>query len=291
MGEDAATGATRAGRLDRLKGWALRRRTLVSLGVAIAVLIVFVGVPGYVATRPAFVQRYARLGAEYLSWSHSVHAKVPCQSCHVPPDRFAQLSYDASMLGEFYVSILLPGHEPALFAKPTNAACQSCHTDLRTVSPSGDLNIPHRAHVEVLKLNCIDCHSYLVHTANREGTNKPRMADCLKCHDGRTAKSECSACHTDKVQPLSHRAPDWLAVHARKASAGECGKCHAWTTHWCADCHAKRPRSHGADWRSQHGAAVRKDRDCEACHAAAFCIRCHGVVPKPNLDPSLKLVQ
>ena len=40
-----------------------------------------------------------------------------------------------------------------------------------------------------------------------------------------------------------------------------------------------------------HGAAVKLHRGCEACHAAPFCTRCHGVVPKLNFDPALKLVK
>jgi hypothetical protein len=119
------------------------------------------------------------------------------------------------------------------------------------------------------------------------------MTGCLRCHDGKTAKNACSACHTDKVEPLTHRGADWLVVHPDKASApgAECNKCHAWTPKWCADCHAKRPRDHSAGWRSQHGLAVAKHRNCEACHKADFCTRCHGEVPALNFRPELKLVQ
>jgi hypothetical protein len=36
---------------------------------------------------------------------------------------------------------------------------------------------------------------------------------------------------------------------------------------------------------------VARHRNCEACHAAPFCTRCHGELPKLNLDPALKLVR
>jgi hypothetical protein len=271
-------------------GGSSRRTLLVRAAVVCAVLAVFVVAPGYISSRPAFLQRYSQLDAPYGSWSRSAHAAVPCQRCHVSPAPLAQASYDAKMLGEFYLSMVMPGRQPKLFDKPTNAACSSCHTDLRTVSPSGDLNIPHRAHVDVLRLNCIDCHKYLVHEVSPAGTHKPWMAGCLRCHDGHTAKNDCSACHTDKVEPLAHRSPDWLVVHPQKANA-DCQKCHAWTQHWCANCHAKRPQSHGTDWRSQHGAQVKKHRNCEACHTGDFCARCHGEVPQANFNPALKLVQ
>lgn len=261
------------------------------LGVAFVALAVFVVLPAYLALQPGFLQRYARMDDAYGSWSKSVHAKVPCRRCHIAPDPVAQASYGAKMLGEFYLSIVMPAREPASFKKPTNRACSSCHIDLRTVSPTGDLNIPHRAHVSVLRLACVDCHGFLVHKTSPEGKHVPRMADCLKCHDGRTAKDQCAACHTEKREPLTHRAAAWVIVHPDKVKGGDCGKCHQWTDDWCADCHSKGPKSHGTDWRSKHGDRVKVRRNCEACHEGPFCVRCHGEVPRENFDPALKLVR
>jgi len=252
--------------------------------------VVLVIIPGYISSRPAFLKRYPGVEMEHATWAKSEHAKVTCQQCHVPPQVTAQVGYNARMLGEFYLSIAMPGREPKLFAKPTNDACSTCHLDLRTVSPAGDLNIPHRAHVTVLKMRCIQCHDYVVHQKSPEGKNSPPMAGCLKCHDGKKAKNECSACHTDKKEPLTHRAANWLVVHPAKAEGGDCNTCHKWTEKWCSDCHAKQPRSHAKDWRATHGEAVAKKRNCETCHTAAFCTRCHGEVPKQNFDPAQKLV-
>jgi hypothetical protein len=159
------------------------------------------------------------------------------------------------------------------------------------VSPNGDLQIPHRAHVNVLKMECVQCHDYLVHELNPQGDHLPTMEGCLKCHDGNTAKATCTACHTRKAAPDSHRASDWLIVHAQKATDPECDSCHKWTDEWCADCHAVRPRSHTKEWRASHGEQVKQHRNCEACHDGEFCVRCHGEVPKDNFDPALKPVQ
>jgi hypothetical protein len=268
-------------------GW---KRLAVRAGIPLALLGLFVLLPGYVASQPAFLGRYPRFDAPYKTWSTSVHAKVSCQRCHRQPDTASQLTYGARMTGEFYLALVAPGRDPKLFEQPSNESCRSCHTDLRTVSPKGDLNIPHRAHVDVLKLKCVDCHRYLVHDKSPEGKNTPPMNGCLRCHDGKRAKNACSACHTDKVEPLTHRAADWLIVHPAKAGAA-CNKCHAWKTDWCADCHSKRPRDHAAAWRSQHALAVAKHRNCEACHKADFCIRCHGEVPGLNFRPELKYVR
>jgi hypothetical protein len=268
-----------------------RRRALLIAGAVLLAVVVLAIIPGFIATQPGFMRRYSHFNTEYQTWSTSVHAKTACQKCHVPPTVLAQAGYSVRMLGEFYLSAVQPSRQPKLFPLPTNAACQSCHLDLRTVSPSGDLNIPHRAHVSVLKMECVKCHSYLVHAKNPQGNHRPTMATCLTCHDGKQAKNACGTCHTNKGEPISHRQPDWLVIHPQMQAQVDCKKCHEWKTGWCSDCHKKRPKSHTADWRKTHGQQVDKRRNCEACHEPAFCIKCHGVVPALNLDPALKQVQ
>jgi hypothetical protein len=268
-----------------------RRRTLVTVGVVALVVVILVVIPGYVATRPRYLQRYGHLSPSYQTWNTSVHAQVPCQKCHVKPGLIAQTAYSVKMLGQFYASLVLPNQQPKFLATPTNAACQSCHLDLRTVSPSGDLNIPHRAHVTMLKMDCVKCHSYLVHQPSPEGKHTPRMATCLTCHNGRQAKNACSTCHTNKALPDNHRAADWVVIHPQMQDKVDCKQCHAWTSNWCAECHSRRPRSHGVDWRAKHGLKVQTRRNCEVCHQAAFCIRCHGENPSLNFDPTVKLVK
>lgn len=270
---------------------ARRRRLLVGLGIVVLAITVLVIVPGYIASQPAFLDRYESLSAPHQTWSTSVHAQVPCQRCHISPRRTAQAMYSLRMLGEFYLSVVLPSRQPRAFASPTNESCQSCHIDLRTVSPSGDLNIPHRAHVLVLKLKCVECHSYLVHRANPEGTHTPRMVQCLVCHDGKTAKRDCSACHANKNAPENHKAAGWLIIHSQEQKKTDCTKCHKWTADWCAQCHESRPRSHTKTWRGDHRLAVKARRTCEACHDGAFCIRCHGEVPSLNFNPALKIAR
>jgi hypothetical protein len=268
-----------------------RRRPLLTGALVVAFVVVFIAAPMYLALQPKFMQRYTHFSGHYESWATSVHAKVACQRCHVAPTWTAQSVYAVRMLGEFYLSLVSPSRQPKLFPLPTNAACRSCHNDLRTISPSGDLNIPHRAHVDVLKMPCVQCHAALVHRKNPQGNHKPSMATCLKCHDGKQAKSECSACHTNKNLPLNHRAANWVVIHPEMQTKIDCKACHQWTANWCSECHAKRPKSHGANWRTTHGQVVKVHRNCEACHVGAFCAKCHGTVPQANFNPDLKLVR
>ncbi len=270
-----------------------RRRWLPIAGAALVALLLLIVLPAYLSMQPGYFGRYPSLADKHGPWKTSAHAEVRCEQCHVPPKLLAQTAYRARMVGEFYVSLVSRSGVPAVFGKPTNAACLSCHYDLRTISPKGDLQIPHKAHVNILKMRCVECHGYLVHEKSPEGKHTPRMADCLRCHDGDTADNACTSCHTEKAAPATHRAANWKVVHGTDASApgAKCADCHKFTDKWCADCHSRRPQSHTKDWRSVHGKQVAKHRNCEACHAASFCVRCHGEVPSLNYDPALKPVQ
>jgi hypothetical protein len=267
------------------------RRRLTVAAIAAFVLLALVVVPGYLASRPGFFSRYPGLSRQYAPWVTSTHSGYGCEECHVSPRLLDRSVYRVRMLGEFYVSIVSRSRVPAVFATPKDEACLVCHSDLRTVSPKGDLRIPHRAHVSILKMRCVECHDFLVHEKSPEGKHTPPMAGCLRCHDGDTANDACSACHTEKAAPASHRGKEWLLVHGKLSAGAKCEKCHKWAADWCADCHSQRPRSHGAGWRKAHGIQVGRHRGCEACHAGPFCARCHGEVPTLNNDPTLKLVR
>lgn len=268
-----------------------KRRRLIVVGAIVLVVVLLVIVPGCVAMQPAFIGRTPALAEKYEPWSVSTHVEAGCEGCHAAPRPLAQAVYRARMVGEFYLSFVAPNRTPSVFSAPTNEACLECHNDLRTVSPKGDLQIPHRAHVQILKMQCVECHNYLVHEKSPEGKHTPPMVGCMGCHDGDTAKDACTACHTEKAAPDSHRDADWLIQHAEQSGDPECVGCHKWAEDWCADCHSQRPRSHGANWRDVHGDQVKKHRSCEACHDGEFCVKCHGEVPKENFDPTLKMVE
>lgn len=269
--------------------WRARRFALV-FAAAVLALGLFVAVPAYVSSRPAFFQRYPDLQATYDSWADSTHAEVECVECHVAPTPIARTGYRLLMVGQAYLSSFGPS-APDVFASPTNGACLVCHNDLRTVSPKGDLQIPHRAHVQILEMKCVECHEYLVHEESPSGGHEPEMEGCLRCHDGDRAKNSCWACHTEKAAPASHATDDWLVRHAEESDDPECAGCHDWSGEWCVQCHETRPKSHVTDWRAVHGAAVAEHRNCEACHTGEFCVRCHGELPPLNFDPSLELVE
>lgn len=268
------------------------RRLVLGIGLPLAVVVLLV-LPVFSTLQPGYYGRYADLRVRMDHWSGSTHAKMSCADCHVDPGAASFLSFAARSVPAFYEQIVAGPKETNLISPPDRQACQKCHTDYRQVSPNGDLLIPHRAHVDILKVPCVTCHRYLVHEESPEGRHTPPMAVCLTCHDGKQAKNACTTCHTAKAAPDTHKASDWLVVHPQVAKTTDCAKCHGWIDNWCADCHDRRPPSHTKDWRERHATAVavKKPRNCESCHVASFCTECHGSVPELNRDPNATRVK
>lgn len=249
----------------------------VGLGL-IVVAAALLALPVISMLQPDYYRRYPALGQRMDHWATSTHSKISCGDCHIDPGVGGFVAFAAKSVPAFYSQLIQGPTSENLLQAPGRAACQKCHTSYRKVAPSGDLLIPHRAHVEVLQMECYDCHKDLVHSLNEHGFNKPEMEACLEqCHNGDTATAECTDCHTRKQTPETHAQPDWLQVHGAEAESEECGECHDWTPGYCNECHEKRPASHTGNWKSDHGphALIRGD-GCTVCHGGEkFCEECH----------------
>lgn len=254
-----------------------RRWPLVATAVALGVVVVLT-LPVISTLQPRYYERYPGLKSRMQNWRTSTHARIPCWGCHVDPGVAGFVKFGAKSFPAFY-SQLIYGPKPTnLFDVPGRSACQKCHTSYRQVSANGDLLIPHRAHVEVLKVNCATCHKDLVHSKNSEGYNAPEMSMCLaECHDGKQASNKCADCHTRKHVPDNHRGKDWLQTHSTVVASVDCGECHAYTPDYCNECHLKRPASHAGNWKKDHKTAVgqRGEKGCLVCHGQKFCKDCH----------------
>ena len=241
-------------------------------------IIVLLFLPVYSTLQPAYYDRYPSLRVRMDNWRASTHARVPCSGCHVNPGIVGFATFAARSIPAFYSQLLQGPSSTNLLQVPDRAACQKCHTSYRQISAGGDLLIPHRAHVEVLKINCPVCHKNLVHSPNTLGYNKPEMATCLNtCHDGVRATNQCVKCHTQKEVPESHKKSNWLDIHPQMTETINCGKCHAWAPDYCRQCHLTRPPSHVGNWKQLHQfrAIARGTKGCLFCHGEAFCKKCH----------------
>jgi len=256
-----------------------RRRRLLKWGALglVAVLLVLLVLPVVSMLQPNYYRRYPGMGQRIDNWAASTHSRISCIQCHVNPGAKGFLSFAAGSIPAFYSQLFQGANSTNLLKPPTRQACQKCHTSYRSVSPGGDLLIPHRAHVEVLGLECVTCHKDLVHSVNRRGFNRPEMQTCLQCHNGDKASDKCSDCHTQKITPPTHKQKDWLLIHGQSTQLQECGTCHAWTPTYCVKCHEKRPASHVGNWKKDHGPEAKKrGPGCLVCHGGEkFCKKCH----------------
>jgi len=254
-----------------------KRRFPIKTVIALAI-VVALGLPVFSTLQPDYYGRYPQLQGRIAAWRKSTHARISCAACHIDPGAVGYLTFAAKSIPAFYSQLIFGPSDENLLGVPSKAACQKCHTDYRQVSPAGDLLIPHRAHVEVLKINCPVCHKNLVHSLNAAGYNKPEMQTCLSlCHNGVKATNQCSKCHTQKIVPPSHLAKNWLDVHPTMTTTINCAQCHAWAPNYCRECHSHRPPSHVGNWKQLHGAraTARGTKGCLFCHGAAFCAKCH----------------
>ncbi len=254
-----------------------RLRRLLRITCLMLPLVFFI-IPFFSTLDPAYYERYPTLKNRIEYWRESTHSPWSCAACHVEPGLGGSLSFAARSIPAFYSQLVFGPTKENLLRTPDRHACQSCHTSYRTVSASGDLLIPHRAHVEVLKINCGDCHRNLVHSRNSEGFNTPEMTMCLsRCHDGRKATDRCVKCHTQKEVPPNHKRSDWLATHGDRTNEVNCGTCHGWAPRLCQACHQKLPRTHVGNWKRLHRVRAEKrgTHGCLFCHKPGFCARCH----------------
>jgi hypothetical protein len=257
----------------------VRGRRLIWVAAVIGLLLVVaVTLPVFSTLQPDYYRRYPALVLRMDHWEISTHSRISCGECHVEPGVGGFLSFAARSIPAFYSQMVNGPDDTNLLQAPGRDACQSCHTSYRSVAPSGDLLIPHRAHVEVLDMECVACHEDLVHSLNARGFNRPEMETCLEqCHDGDAASNECADCHTRKQIPESHESDQWLTVHGTRAEAEDCGACHDWTPSYCAECHEERPASHIGNWKTDHAPHARIRGDgCLVCHGGQeFCDDCH----------------
>jgi hypothetical protein len=248
-----------------------------TIRLVVLVAVVLLVLPVFSTLQPRYYSRYRDLRISMAYWRNSTHGLMTCAGCHVEPGIEGYASFAARSIPAFYSQLVNGPAKTNILGAPSTAGCQKCHTDFRVVSPEGDLLVPHRAHVKILKIDCVECHVDLVHADNKEGVNRPKMTMCLeKCHDGKKASRECTACHTKKNAPDTHNAKNWLTVHEQQSKTGDCGTCHAWAPDFCNECHQQRPKSHSGNWKKDHQTRAKQStKGCMFCHDEKFCKKCH----------------
>lgn len=77
--------------------------------------------------------------------------------------------------------------------------CLVCHRHVaeKEMEEAHHMQIPHKLHIEESKLKCIDCHRNIAHEKMEAGTNRPRRATCIECHEEAIegGPESCMKCH------------------------------------------------------------------------------------------------
>ncbi|MCX7832345.1 MAG: NapC/NirT family cytochrome c [Actinobacteria bacterium] len=275
---------------------------VIKVPIIIYLLYAFINYMLFIFSTPTFCQTCHEMKVYHAQWLDSNHANVGCYDCHGHKTFFSKIFAKVESLSELYHHLTGTFEVPIAPKKfSSDHNCKYCHpNDVKRVLP-GDLIDPHKKHEEVhvegklavmlngtekkeLEFNgqhCVYCHLNVVH-ADKKEDRRPQMEFCMQnCHNGKKATDECSACHTDKPLPESHKAANWYEIHGAMAKKEDCRKCHAYTENFCQECHKNRPKSHDKSWKSTHKFKAKADRqNCYACHKDEYCLNCHGIVPK-----------
>lgn len=261
--------------------------------LVVVLLVVLVGLGGLTfwgvrkTNNPDFCSSCHIIKPYVDTWKTSYMGKagVTCIDCHYEP---GVLGYAR---GKIYSFIKLTEYGLHTYNKPpasadllTSTSCEQCHGDQRNpnfpnaqdvvnakapsypkikvtdpTNPSNTIMFPHDFHVNVVQLNCSDCHSAVVH-GTQLIADRPQAA----------AKSEfCASCHSGDTAPI-------LFGAIKPSGLTHPGDPHIDTNVW--------KNNH---WRLAHGPGVIngvkydkiQPKTCLACHqdptVATGCKSCH----------------
>jgi nitrate/TMAO reductase-like tetraheme cytochrome c subunit len=255
-----------------------RRRNWVFIIIA-AVIVVLIGAAFATAeytSRSAFCDTCHEMDPYYASWETSVHNQAECVNCHIPHGIIPFIQTKLFSFREIYVHFASTPEAPlAVTREIPDSNCLSCHPDPGEVT-LGNVAFSHDMHESQ---DCIDCHVRLVHrTVNPPYYVPPGdMSSCLACHDGTTAPSQCSLCHTPPHEARGecsncHTQEGWAASAAAHPFPLE----GAHATLACTDCHVSKPGVENIPGTE----LAQADPACVSCHAVEHpgltdCANCH----------------
>lgn len=208
------------------------------------------------------------------------HAATACIACHEPGGAYGR--YVSGVPGRLlhFVNGLAGASTPDEYGRVTQAACLTCHRaaiSAETLNKDRGLKM---SHTEPLAASaaCLDCH---IPRGGVVSTYNAGMNPCLRCHDSRSASSECSTCHDKNAANAARvRASSFASEQIKDV---KCGGCHDEKKE-CDSCHGTRMPHSKAFMASAHARAGAVDfwynggKACARCHTATRrpCARCHG---------------
>jgi nitrate/TMAO reductase-like tetraheme cytochrome c subunit len=273
--------------------------------IGVLFVIVLAGGAGLkVTSTNAFCSSCHEMSPENYTYQVTSHSKLSCTTCHVSPGVGNYLDSKLKVIG--YIGKHLTGgySQPIVSSDPIrNDVCESCHTSMRKVTPSGDINIPHATHLKH-DIACTACHGGVAHAfvAERGLTTKEKIGtwtvaraeEVSKFDDTKTAMEACMDCHeqvnqglkpweenqglgkTEAQRVAERQESEKLAQEGngklpQAVQALATGQSELTAPMRCAPCHLKiqTPVNHvEKTWGVTHGVTAAKDpRWCADCHS------------------------
>ncbi|HVJ48055.1 hypothetical protein [Desulfitobacterium sp.] len=217
---------------------------------------------------------------EIATWQASSHSKIACIQCHQEINA-AHLVQLIHFTKKYYLPIQVKEPVP-------NSICENCHSENRTVTPRGDLTVPHQKH-ETEGIACTTCHIGVAHggIAERQETidgdfsrwtdvtgrqnmawqyKTMSMTECLNCHKDRNGPQDCKSCHSRIIPPPSHQPKEWVqnGLHGQEAfkNLDSCNECHSYSMNLV---------------RVQNN-----DKVISYARSNSFCVECHSKKPESH---------
>ena len=297
----------------------------------IGCIVVFGGGYGVLAftNSPSFCSSCHEMQPEYTTYTASAHDQISCVQCHIKPGTINMLTHKMKSLKEVYYHVtgvpkqIVQTEEEAV----SNQNCLQCHSLNRDVTPSGDLKVNHKKHIQD-GIPCITCHSGVVHakiaardinveadrsqwttqTVNKlveEKYLRPNMGTCIDCHNkvNKGEKPWKDPAYSVPPNPeetapkTEEKGKNTTELKGQKAtqeiileSLNQPVAKELKVSMECSTCHSEisMPKDHRAvNWNSSHGTAAVQKLD--------QCFSCHQdskwtkTIPKEDIMTLLKL--
>lgn len=285
---------------------ATRHKKILPILLGALVVIIFAGGAGLkLSSTSAFCASCHEMSPENYTYKVTSHANLSCTTCHVSPGAGNYVKGKLNILG--YIGKHITGNYtmPIVSEEPIkNDVCVSCHSTMRKVTPSGDINIPHDTHLKH-EIACTACHGGVAHAfvAERGLTTEEKLdswtlamaEEVSEFDDTKTAMEACMDCHEQVNQGLkpweeneglgkteAQRVAERQESEKKaKEGTGELpqavqaiamnGKSELTAPMRCAPCHLKiqTPVNHvEKTWGVTHGIKAAEDpRWCADCHS------------------------
>jgi cytochrome c nitrite reductase small subunit len=234
------------------------------------------------ASSPGFCSSCHSMQEATFTASKSVHADVPCLSCHTGSGLAGSLRYIPSLAREVVAEVTGWNVAEGIM---TPATCETCHEDVHAdrapSTPEGDQALAAREPPQ----DCAACHGDAAHPGEPQQPQEPhpqtyvqthgsdvaeRPASCAKCHETRF----CQACHFQTSFPHPE---NWIERHGpvqQARGSDACTLCHPTT--FCVGCHGTEI-PHEPTWLGEHWRQLQDQSDapCAVCHPPQDCKSCH----------------